>query len=66
MNDKKAIQKAAGMIGMNMNDQQVELFIGFHKLLTEKGDETTLADIERVGDEIQKKAALSKTLSLQK
>ncbi len=49
----KSLQKALGMIGTQLNDQQIELTIEFYQLLEAKGDQVTLGDVDRVGREVQ-------------
>jgi len=58
----KNLKKACGMVGINVSDQQVELIVEFCKLLDEKGQDVTLGDVERVGDEVTKRAQIAKTI----
>jgi hypothetical protein len=58
----KNLKKALGMIGIQVNDQQTEMVVEFCKLLDEKGQDVTLGDVERVGDEVARKQNLNKAL----
>ncbi len=58
----KNLKKALGMVGIQVNDQQVEMVTEFCKLLDEKGQSVTLGDVERVSDEVMKRMAVSKSI----
>jgi len=58
----KNLKKALGMVGIQVNDQQVEMVTEFCKLLDEKGQNVTLGDVERVSDEVMKRMAVSKSI----
>jgi hypothetical protein len=58
----KNLKKALGMIGIQVNDQQVEMVVEFNNLLNEKGLNVTLGDVERIGDEVQKRQQVAKSI----
>lgn len=58
----KNLKKALGMVGIQVNDHQVELVTEFCKLLDEKGLNVTLGDVERVGDEVTKRSQVANSI----
>jgi hypothetical protein len=58
----KNLKKALGMVGIQVTDHQTELVVEFCKLLDAKGQDVTLGDVERVGDEVQKRATVAKSI----
>lgn len=58
----KNLKKAMGMVGVNVTDHQVELIVAFCKVLDEKGQDVTLGDVERIGDEVGRKQKLNQAL----
>ena len=58
----KNLKKAMGMVGINVTEHQVELIVEFCKILDEKGQNVTLGDVERIGDEVSRKQKLNQAI----
>lgn len=65
MKETKQLQKALGMVGIQINDHQTKLVIEFMDILDRKGQNTTLGDIELISQRVQgEMEAASKIVSL--
>ncbi len=53
MKEPKQLQKALGMIGMNVTEQQAKLVIEFMEILERKGQNVTLGDVELINQRVR-------------
>jgi hypothetical protein len=62
MKEPKQLQRALGMVGVSVNEEQSALVLAFMEVLDRKGQATTLGDIELIGQRIRGEYAAKESI----